>query len=44
MKKLDEKELTKINGGALSNKIGCGNGDGYIFNPKNHGSIHSKRY
>jgi bacteriocin-like protein len=36
MQNLNEKELREINGGY---RYGCGNGDGVIFNPNNHGPL-----
>ena len=44
MKNLNAKELNNINGGGINtlqytHKIGCGNGDGINYNPKNHGPL-----
>lgn len=37
-KELNEQELGEINGGDLDfpSNLGCGGGDGVIFNPANH--------
>lgn len=38
-KELNEQELGEINGGSFTSDLGCGGGDGIIFNPHNHGPL-----
>lgn len=50
MENLNEKDLREINGGSVlsqkstsfPNNIGCGGGDGIIFNSNNHGPLIGK--